>query len=248
MVLITFDDGYVDNYRHAYPLLRARGLQGTFFLVSSYVGSPDPPWWDKVAYWIRHTAREHISITHPCALEIPVPAGDRLKAIRTALDAFKSPATTDPDGFLRELEQACDVALPAGEKARIFADWAEVREMLGGGMNIGSHTHSHRLLKNLSLDEQRTELEKSKALLESGLGASISWLAYPVGRRDAFDERSRRLARECGYELAFSDYGGLNRSGQDPYDVLRNPVESEHDFDRFRWRAMVAFHTGWTAL
>ena len=46
-LVITFDDGYRDNYEHAAPVLRAMGLPATFFVVSEFIGSDIVPWWDK---------------------------------------------------------------------------------------------------------------------------------------------------------------------------------------------------------
>lgn len=45
-VVITFDDGYLDNYEHAAPLLDEFGLTATFFVVAGHVGTDRVFWWD----------------------------------------------------------------------------------------------------------------------------------------------------------------------------------------------------------
>src|SRR5712691_6097905 len=48
-VVLTFDDGYADNYTAAFPLLRKYGLTGTFFVSSDLVGSPGFMTWEQLA-------------------------------------------------------------------------------------------------------------------------------------------------------------------------------------------------------
>ncbi len=48
-VIITFDDGFLDNYVNAFPILEKYGFKATFFVITNYVGSVEPiPWpvWD----------------------------------------------------------------------------------------------------------------------------------------------------------------------------------------------------------
>lgn len=47
-VVLTFDDGYEDNYRVAYPLLRQFGMSGTFFVVANLVGTPGYMTWEQL--------------------------------------------------------------------------------------------------------------------------------------------------------------------------------------------------------
>lgn len=40
-IVITFDDGYMDNYQEAYPLLEKYGFKATFFVIANFVGTSD---------------------------------------------------------------------------------------------------------------------------------------------------------------------------------------------------------------
>jgi peptidoglycan/xylan/chitin deacetylase (PgdA/CDA1 family) len=48
-VLITFDDGYEDNYIFAYPVLQQYGFKATIFLISEHVGTPRHLTWGEIA-------------------------------------------------------------------------------------------------------------------------------------------------------------------------------------------------------
>lgn len=47
-VMITFDDGYIDNYTNAFPILRALGLRATVFMVPGFVGKPQYMNWEQL--------------------------------------------------------------------------------------------------------------------------------------------------------------------------------------------------------
>jgi peptidoglycan/xylan/chitin deacetylase (PgdA/CDA1 family) len=248
-VLITFDDGYRDNYEIAYPILRSHGVQGMFFVATSMVGSSTVPWWDKIA-WLMNTAQRRRFTIHlagergtPAALLVDIEKNGLHNSLQSVLRAYKLPGNSDPDRFMRELAEAAgSEAMPAAK--RRFMSWDEVREMISGGMAIGSHTQSHAVLSQLAPEHQLEELSGSRTILKEQLDVEAEVLAYPVGHRDSFSSETQRLAREAGYRGAFSHYGGTNLRGTaSPFDIRRMKVVPQ-SMSRFRVQTAMCKATG----
>jgi len=242
-VLITFDDGYLDNYQIAYPILRSHGVQGVFFLVTGFVGSAHIPWWDHIAYLLKTGRRRRFSLHFPADLTVDIETNGLTESLRSVLSLYKRPENLDPARFIRDLANATEGEDPPGTVRR-FLDWNEAREMIQGGMAVGSHTHSHNVLSQLTPNQQFEELTKSRAILGEKLGISADALAYPVGARTSFSDQTKRIASEAGYRAAFSFHGGKNIRGRIlPLDMKRNDAGS-HSLERFRVRTAVCRFTG----
>jgi peptidoglycan/xylan/chitin deacetylase (PgdA/CDA1 family) len=244
-VLITFDDGYLDNYDVAFPILRSHGVQGVFFVVTSLVGSCYVPWWDHVAYVMKTARQRQFCLRYPANLVVDVDKNGMTKSLRDVLALYKRPENTDPVRFTRELrEQAKGNDLP--ETTRRFLNWDEAREMTRGGMAIGSHTHSHHVLSQLEPDQQRRELAQSRMLLREQLGIEADAVAYPVGGRKSISDQTHVFAREAGYRAAFACYGGTNTPGNTQrYGIKRVKINVDNQSRcRFRVQAAICKLTG----
>ncbi|MDE3106190.1 MAG: polysaccharide deacetylase family protein [Acidobacteriota bacterium] len=224
-IAITFDDGYLDNYTTAFPVLQSNGCKAIFFLVADYVGSTTVPWWDEIAYLVRNTQKSklHLSWPQPLLVELE---GDHETAIRTVLQHFKRSDNRNSALFLEQLREITAVQLP--HRSRRFLSWEEAREMQRAGMMIGSHTQTHPILGQITADRQSWELSESKQLMESLLGSPITSLAYPVGTRDGFDATTESLAHSLGYRMCFSFYGGINLPGSMRATNLLRTNTNEH--------------------
>ena len=77
--------------------------------------------------------------------------------------------------------------------------WEQLRELLGEGMEIGSHTMSHPRLNRVSSDQARREIFDSKRELEGRLGVEISSFCYPGG---CYDQTHLALVEAAGYRSA----------------------------------------------
>jgi peptidoglycan/xylan/chitin deacetylase (PgdA/CDA1 family) len=235
MVLLTFDDGYLDNYTTAFPILRSHGLEATFFLSTSWVGSRHLPWWDRLAYLIRHAARRRVSFHGLIPAELDLSRDDLEPVIQQAATFCKSPALSSIPLFLDRLAEACGIEAPAEAPERLFLDWSEAEDMLRGGMAIGSHTRSHGLLARLSGAEEDDEVSGSRAVLRHRLGGDVVALAYPVGSPSTFSARTYASLDRAGYELGFSFYGGVNLpSAVQPFNIRRVNIGRDLSFPLFR--------------
>ncbi len=88
-----------------------------------------------------------------------------------------------------------------------FLSAAGVRELQAAGMEIGSHTHSHRPLSQLPPGQVEEELRRSRTVLEDLLSVRIAKLSLPFGR---YDRPALAAARRAGYDYIYSSIPGLN--------------------------------------
>ena len=240
-VLITFDDGYLDNYTAAFPILKSHDVRATFFVSTGFLDTPQLPWWDDIAWMVRTSKRSQIKVEPwwPTAVIFDEP--HREQAVRTLLRTYKSIPGESTDAYLRAIGDAtgtgrCDPI----EGARLWMNWDMLREMRAAGMTIGGHTVSHPVLAQVSRERQKMEISGCGQRIKQELNEPMLCFSYPNGNLRAFNSDTRACLQECDVQYAFSYYGGYRRFDDwDDYDVRRVAVESDQSMDLFR--AMVTF-------
>lgn len=237
--LVTFDDGYRDNYELGFPVLRSLGVPACFFVVSGYVDTPSLPWWDRVAYSVKNTAAEVLTITYPEALTFDLRTMPQRQVTHRILRAYKRARPLDQRRFFDGLSAGTGVDVDGPALSRdLFVSWDAAREMQNAGMTIGSHTVTHPILAALPEIDQQRELVDSRERIGEMLGAKPDLLVYPVGGPTAFTDATKRLARQAGYRAAFSYVGIRNVPGQiDQFAISRSAVEHYESHAQFRLNA-----------
>ena len=230
-VVVTFDDGYDDNYRFAFPVLRDLEIPATFFVSTGHIDDARPYAYDWLVHMIVCTQALDLSLPR-LDLACPMPADrpTRRRLAQQVLDRTKALPDAEQARLIAGLEAAWGMPRTAGHPDCRPMSWAQLREMHAAGFEIGSHGVHHRMLATLPQHELEAELRQSRATLERELGTPVSLVSYPVGGEGAFDARVVRAAREAGYRAACSYICGTNpASASDRYALYRLPVERQMD-------------------
>jgi peptidoglycan/xylan/chitin deacetylase (PgdA/CDA1 family) len=234
-VLITFDDGYRDNYELALPVLEKHGVPAIFFVPAGLIDSGRLGWVDLIPWLIRRSPKRSISYGG-----VELPLGSPPEQNR-AIEFFNSKFILEPmsstHNLLQELQDLCETNPPdpAAQAAELMT-WEHLRKISNSKSrsSVGSHTHTHRVLATLSAQQQEEELRSSKSCLESNLGRRVRTLAYPVGGYRHFTHETRSIARRCGYDFGMSFCTGVNVWGSiEPFDVKRISVPYPHSISMF---------------
>jgi peptidoglycan/xylan/chitin deacetylase (PgdA/CDA1 family) len=246
-ILITFDDGFDDNYHHAFPVLKSLGMSATVFLSTGYIGQPRTFWFDWLAY-LYHKAAASRSFLHFAGATFTLSSdlARRRVEIVDLFDYVKKLPDDDLRGALSELETHLGINYPAGGFAQSRPlEWDQVREMASQGIEFGSHAVTHPILTNVSDVKLREELTVSKEQLEREIASPVETIAYPVGYDFAFNEKVVEAARMAGYRLGVSYLSGVNAVKHvDPFRLRRLRIEryvTHSDFQgMLAWPEMLA--------
>jgi peptidoglycan/xylan/chitin deacetylase (PgdA/CDA1 family) len=219
-VVITFDDGYDNNYTHAFPVLLKHNLPATIFLATRYIGRDDLFWADRLE-WLFRSERCLSKIRLKHKNNKPENISPRI-LLETYINKCKKISENQKKSFIEELEKTCTpVNLPQDPDYRCL-NWGQVKEMYESGLvEVGSHTHNHVIMTRVSEEQALKELEASKKALKDGVGISPRSFSYPNGQHSDFDENTHQIVERQGFECALLSIEGLNRAPASSFGLKR---------------------------
>jgi peptidoglycan/xylan/chitin deacetylase (PgdA/CDA1 family) len=116
------------------------------------------------------------------------------------------------------------------EPKEAICNWKELKELDKNGISMQSHGVMHRHFSQLTKDEIRTEIVKSKADLENKLGKAIDVFSYPYGDKGLDTNETDIILKDAGYKAAFL-YGGkpFKAPISSTYNLARVPIGMDTD-------------------
>jgi peptidoglycan/xylan/chitin deacetylase (PgdA/CDA1 family) len=228
-VLITFDDGYLDNYTDAFPILKSYNAKATFFLTTGFLDVPCVPWWDEIAWMVRHSPLAEVPANR--WIGPPTEFGDRHRngAINVLLQTYKRLIGSQTEEYIDDLSRILHSGrCPRWVAHELWMTWAMIREMRQSGMDIGGHTVNHPILANLPSEQQDYEVGECRRRLVQELREPVIGFSYPVGGKTSFDEHTHAALARHGFQWGFTYLGGYIRTGKyERYSLPRAAIETD---------------------
>lgn len=205
-VLLTCDDGLLNNITEMLPAILGEGLSFLFFVTANSASSEHKMLWhERINIWLK-TCAKGIADRQ---LRSRQPHVSSLRATMLHLSAYDAVAREERLAELRTqlgISEKWDSQYSENEALRkrfYMLNVNELRALRDAGMTIGAHSLSHPMLSQMPTGAAFREAEESRTQLEQALGESVWAFAYPFGNSEAVSAREPELARRAGFEFAF---------------------------------------------
>jgi peptidoglycan/xylan/chitin deacetylase (PgdA/CDA1 family) len=207
---ITFDDGYVDVYRYAFPVLKRKGIPWAMFVVTDRLGTSALQTYDELYLLLVNgfsSWKQPRRYLHRLLLgqEIPVPVLRKLDEntdgpVRAAWTLMENLSQREMQRVVAALCEEGEI--PSAATAELGTmSWEMLREMSQAGVTVGSHTRTHPYLTRETWGRVLDETRGSRQELQNQLGKSIDHFTYPSG---AFDSGVVSAVAASGYRCAYT--------------------------------------------
>src|SRR5262245_4880809 len=145
-VVITFDDGYRDNYDYAFPILKKYGFPATIFVATGAIGTGNLIWHDRVFDAFRFATVSRARLKDASLPELILDSNEaKNRSLQLVLIKAKGLYGEQRRIFIDDIECNLRPNLTADQQNRMLT-WNQIREMHDAGIEFGSHTVSHTIL------------------------------------------------------------------------------------------------------
>jgi peptidoglycan/xylan/chitin deacetylase (PgdA/CDA1 family) len=223
-IAITIDDGYLDNYSLAYPILRKHHLPALIYLTAGIIGTKSGLWIDDVEFALMHTQKQAILFpellgTEECHLET---RRHKQAVLEKLFFSMLKKGEEERRNLIRKLFHILNVDIESLQKRRrIMLNWNEVKKMSENGIHFGSHTLTHPFLPAMPTDVAEFEISDSKEIIEKSIGKKVRHFAIPNGQHDDFTPELKAYCKRIGFETVVTTEPGMVNESADMFSLKR---------------------------
>ena len=217
-VTITFDDGYLDNFTLALPIMERAGLPFTIFVTTGYLNGRCM-WNDAVIELVRNYQGDTIDIPGISLGTQRVRTTDqKILCVNKLLSDLKYIPLLERYARVEELSDSLGVKIPKN----LMMSEDDLMKVSARGVEIGGHTVNHPILTKMNLDQAYQEILEGKQRLENLLDRAVDYFAYPNGKPGTdYNDQHVLFVRELGFKAAFTTEPAISTIKSNIYQIPR---------------------------
>lgn len=223
-VVVSFDDGFANNYTTAAPILEELQVPAVFYVTSGLVGTDRMFWVDQIEDCLNLTSAREIVVVldEPRTWRLDT-REQKIAAVDAIKEYCKRTTSDTKDRVLADLVTATGVTPSVDHADNYHAiSWPQLRAIAASPLfTVGGHSLYHDVLAALPPARMRRDVQQSIDLLARELGAPIVHYSYPEGQPHHYDERVIQTLKDRGIVCCPSAVPGLNPPGTDLFHLRR---------------------------
>lgn len=220
-IVLTFDDGYADNYKNAYPILKRYNIPATIFIATKFIDQNDTwLWWDEIEHFFKSDKRVIPDFNEGYSPEFIISLnklnsdrGYRREAIQQFIrTTMYEIAKDERDKFISYIRKYINYS-----EKDLMLNWDQIKKM-GNLIEFGSHTVNHGFLDVLSENDIKLELSESKKIIEKNTAKKCQFVCYPAGH---VNKTIEKIASDTGYRAGVTTNRCNNSENIDLFSLDR---------------------------
>lgn len=222
---ITFDDGWVDNYDFAFPIIRKLNVPATIFIPVEIIGTKKRFWFQNIWNIASQVNKHDLQLDFIRHFSAVIPAWKPKNIDTQQIDILIAELKHLPAQELDDLTESAYLSLGLTPRSSGYIlNWEQILEMSRQGITFGSHGLNHYILPCISHDMKKREIIDSLQILKRKEISVSSFFSFPNGD---FDSESLALVNEAGYKGALTTRRGYNVTH--PNQILFNRIAVHED-------------------
>ena len=229
--VLTFDDGYIDNYVHAYPILKKHRAPFSIYVTTNFPDGNAILWWYILEDLILKETRIEFQLN---GLEYQYSYDSLWQkewAYQQIHELILNGPSNDLNQRIRQVFKNYDIDF-LKKTSELALTWEQIREMSADPLvEIGAHTIKHHALSKLIDFDVQKEIEGSRDKIESEINQKVEHFSYPFGTRNEAGQREFRIAKKCGFKTSTTtSIANIFKEHKDLLEQLpRIPVNQKRD-------------------
>jgi len=206
--VLTFDDGYVDNYTYALPFFIQNNLPFTIYISNSMPNNTALIWWyalEDVVRKNKHIAFMYRQNKQQYSIHSLEEEKNAFSSIRNLILSLSS---AEKELFLTYFFNLFGINIQAYSK-HFSLTWEQIKILSKNNLvTIGAHTKNHLALSRIDSTEVYSEIFESKIELEDMLSMPVNHFAYPFGSVNEVNMATIIQVEAIGFTTAVTTVGG----------------------------------------